>query len=266
MNKLLKMVTIVASFGAMLNFAGCGESKTTEQETKGQVKGTQKAECGSVENKPEEVVLEVLKALQKGNSDPSFLKTLNEHCTEQTAQLLFMFGKIMTERLETSKFSVISVSYDDDVAVVKIKEEDVKAMDSGELVTEETPYSLKKIGGQWKFEIDKENDCGDLCISQKSVTGCVEAFKAAVLKNDDGKCKEMFTDECWEELQGKIAKASAEELAALQGAVREIKTKYHKKSKSHDEAVEVGCEMPGNPDGSLILKMVDGKWKIAKID
>ena len=33
----------------------------------------------------------------------------------------------------------------------------------------------------------------------------------------------------------------------------------HKKSKSHDDAVEVGCEMPGNSDGSLILKMVDGK-------
>ena len=40
----------------------------------------------------------------------------------------------------------------------------------------------------------------------------------------------------------------------------------HKKSKSHDDAIEVGCEMLGNSDGGLILKMHDGKWKIAKID
>lgn len=247
MNKLIKMVTIVASVGAMLNFAGCDNSTPSQQ----------------VVNKPEEVVLKVLKTLQNGKSDAAFYSNLNKYCTEHAAGVFLLLNEVLSESYKDVKCSVISTSITstsgNDVAAVKIRMENLKTK-GGVLETKDEVYALKNIGGQWKLECERETELGDLCISKKTVTVCVEAFKAAVLKNDDWKCKERFTNECWDELQGEMGKASAEALARLQEAVRELKIE------SYDPAVEIECKMPGNSDGRLILKMHDGKWKIAKID
>lgn len=50
MNKLIKMVTIVAGFGAMLSFAGCGAKA------------------------PDQVALDVLQRVQAGTADTAFLE------------------------------------------------------------------------------------------------------------------------------------------------------------------------------------------------
>ena len=240
MNKLIKLVVIIANVWSMLNLAG----------------------CGCVESKPDDVVLEVLKALQKGKADSEFL---NNHCTAKATDKFLEHEEKLQDQFDEAQFSVVSTVIDDDVAVVKIKVKDI-TKEGSERETEKRHYTLKKIDGHWKLLSDEENACGNLCISQKSVTVCVEAFKAAILKDDDGKTKERFTNECWDELQDEMGKASAKYLARLQDAIQKIEIIEHKKSALDDYAIEVACEMHGNSNGRLILKMHDGKWKIAKID
>ena len=238
MNKLIKVAMIVAGVGAMFGLAG----------------------CGSAENKPDAVVLKVLKTLQSGKADQAFFA---KYCEEDTAKLFAGFGAQMTEALNGATFSVAYTFVDDDVAVVKIKQE-------GGQKPGESYYDAKKVDGQWKIAVNKEADSDYHCISQKTILECVEAIKAAASKNGDVKYKERCAKEFWEEMQEMAAKASPEEFKEMHKALNAIKIKGHKKSLLHDGAIEVECEMPGK-DGSasrnsLILKMVDGKWIVLKID
>ena len=238
MKRLIKTATLMAGVGAMLCFAGCGSS----------------------ENKPEEVVLKVLKTMQLGKADQAFFA---KYCEEDTAKLFSGFVAQMTEALKGATFSVVYTFVDDDVAVVKIKQE-------GGQKPGESYYDAKKVDGQWKIAVNKEAHSDYQCISQKTILECVEAIKAAVSKNGDVKYKERCAKEFWEEMQGMAAKASPEEVKEMHKALNGIKIKGHKKSLLHDGAIEVECEMPGK-DGSvshnsLILKMIDGKWIVLKID
>ncbi|MBQ3341861.1 MAG: hypothetical protein IJG84_08190 [Kiritimatiellae bacterium] len=238
MSKLIKVAMIVAGVGAMLSFAG----------------------CGSAESKPEEVVLNVLKTMQSGKADQAFLA---KYCEEDTAKLFAGFGAQMTEALKGATFAVVYANVDDDVAVVKIKQE-------GGQKPGESYYDAKKVDGRWKIQVNKEAHSDYQCISQKTISECVEAIKAAASKNGDVKYKERCAKEFWEEMQGMAAKASPEAFKEMHEALNGIKIKGHKKSVLHDGAIEVECEMPGK-DGSvshnsLILKMVDGKWIVLKID
>ncbi|MBQ3315376.1 MAG: hypothetical protein IJG70_05385 [Kiritimatiellae bacterium] len=238
MKKLIKMAMVVASVGAMLGLVG----------------------CNSGGGKPEDVVLNVLKTMQAGKADLAFL---SKYCEKDTAKLFAGFGAQMTKALEGATFSVVYAFVDDDVAVVKIKQD-------GGNKPGESYYDAKKVDGQWKIAVNKEAHSDYQCISQKTILECVEAIKAAASKTGDVRYKERCAKEFWEEMQGMAAKASPEELKEMHKALNGIKIKGHKKSLLHDGAIEVECEMPGKNGGvehfSLILKMIDGKWIVLKID
>ena len=226
MKKLMKSAMLLASVGATLCFAG----------------------CNSVGDKPEEVVIEVLKKMQSGTADLAFL---NKYCEEDTAKLFSGFGAKMTAALKGATFVVANVFVDDDVAVVKIEQE------GGERPGE-SYYDAKRIDGQWKIEINKEAHSDYYCISQKSISECVEAFKAAVVKDDNAKYRDRCAKEFLDELE-----IPPEKLDEIKRALRELKVKGHK-SIIYDDSIEVECEMPGK-DGKtenvrLVLKYVDGKW------
>ena len=94
MKQLMKSAALLASVGvAMLSVAG----------------------CNSVGDKPEDVVLAVLKNTQAGKTDQAFL---NKYCEEDTAKLFTTFGSQMTEALKGATFTVAYSFVDDDVAVV----------------------------------------------------------------------------------------------------------------------------------------------------
>ena len=239
MKRIMTVAVLTACVGGVLCFTG----------------------CNSVGDKPEEVVLEVLKKMQSGKADSAFL---SKYCAEDTAKLFSGFGSQMTSGLKGATFTVANVFVDDDVAVVKIKQE-------GGEKPGESYYDARKIDGQWKIEINKEAHGDYYCISQKTIIECVEAFKAAASKEGDVKYKERCTKEFWDEMQGMVTKGSPDELREIQKELSELKIKGHKKSVLHDGAIEVNLEMPGKEDGSvthndLILKITDGKWKACKID
>lgn len=234
MKKLMKQAALLASVGAVLCFAG----------------------CNSVGDKPEDVVLAVLKNAQAGKADQAFL---NKYCEEDTAKLFAMFGSEYAKNLQGAMFTVVYAFVDDDVAVVKIKQEGGK--DAGE-----SYYDLKKVDGLWKMKINKEAHDDYWCISQKTVTECVEAFKAAASKNSDAKYKDRCTKEFWDKMQEMVAKANPEELKEMQNELSGIKIKGHEKSVLHHDAIEVKLEMPGKGGSpTLILKIVDGKWKVSEV-
>lgn len=237
MKRIMKVAALTACVGAMLSFAGCGSS----------------------ENKPEEVVLKVLKTMQSGKADQAFFA---KYCDEDTAKLFSGFGAQMTEALKGATFSVVYSFVDDDVAVVKIKQD-------GGNKPGESYYDAKKVDGQWKIAVNKEAHSDYQCISQKTILECVEAIKAAASKSGDVRYKERCAKEFWEEMQAMAAKASPEESKEMHKALNAIKIKGHKKSLVYDGAIEVECEMPGKNGGvsnnSLILKMIDGKWIVVEI-
>ena len=232
MKRLMKSAILLASVGAALCFVG----------------------CNSVGDKPEGVVIEVLKKMQSGTADLAFL---NKYCEEDTAKLFSGLGSAMIPALEGATFTVANVFVDDDVAVVKINQE------GGERPGE-SYYDAQKINGQWKIKINKEAHSDYYCISQKSIFECVEAFKAAVVKDDNVK----YRDRCAKEFLDELEIPPAEELDEIRKALKGLKVKGHKKSIIYDDSVEVECEMPGK-DGKtenfrLILKYINGKWMCAK--
>lgn len=238
MKQLMKSAALLASVGAVLCFAG----------------------CNSVGDKPEDVVLTVLKKVQAGKADQAFL---NKYCEEDTAKLFAAFGSKMTEALKGAMFTVAYSFVDDDVAVVKIKQE-------GGDRPGESYYDAKKIDGQWKVKINKEAHSDYYCgPSPKTITECVEAFKAAASKNSDAKYKDRCTKEFWDEMQEVAVKSKPEEFKEMQRAFSSIKIKGQKKSVLHDDAIEVELEMPGKngmpTHNDLVIKIVDGKWKASKI-
>lgn len=256
MKRLMKAAVLPACVGAMLSIAGCGDSSTPNLDAKDQAKGIQKAGVSSAENKPEEVVLNVLKTVQSGKADQLFL---SKYCEKDTVEYLAGFGTLITEALKGAEFSVVYTFVDDDVAVVKIKQ-------NGGRQPGESYYDAKNVDGQWKIQINANASDDYKCISQKSISACVEAFKEVVLKAGDAKCKEMFTKESWDAVQGGIKNASAEELAKMQDAVGKLKIIGHKKSVLHEDAIELSCEMPNSPKVDLVLQAIEGKWKISSID
>lgn len=235
MKKLIKMAMVVASVGAMLGLVG----------------------CNSGGGKPEDVVLNVLKTMQAGKADLAFL---SKYCEKDTAKLFAGFGAQMTEALQGATFSVAYAFVDDDVAVVKIKQEGGR--DPGS-----SYYDVKKVDDQWKIKINKEAHGDYHCISQKSISECVEAFKAAASKGGDAKYKDMCTKDFWDGMQGMVAKGSAEELDEMKKALNGIKIKGHEKNSDGSIAIEL--EMPGKSGvpmhNELIIKVVDGKWKVSEI-
>ena len=236
MKKVMKSATLLASVGAMLCFAG----------------------CNSVGDKPEDVVLAVLKAAQSGKGDQEFY---NKYCEGDTAALFTMFGAKLTEALTGATFTVAYSFIDDDVAVVKIKQ------DGGEKSGNTHYYDVKKIDGQWKLRLNKEAHGDYWCISQETITECVEAFKIAFLKGGTENHKERCTQEVLDEAREMVSKAPPDE---MKKAINGLKVKAHEKSFLHDDEIEIEIETPTGENGKmqsgkLILKVVDGKWKVHAI-
>ena len=234
MSKLIKVAMIVAGVGAMLSFAG----------------------CGSAESKPEEVVLNVLKTMQSGKADQAFL---NKCCDEDTAKLFSGFGSEMTSALKGATFTVANVFVDDDVAVVKIKQDGGK--EPGEFY-----YDAKKVDGQWKIAVNKEAHSDYRCISQRSIAECVETFKA-LLRAEELKYKDRCSKEVCAKFQEELSKMTPKELEEMRRSLDGLRIKGHKKVTLDDDGViEVECEMPREngimSDIEIMLKVVDGKWNV----
>jgi len=240
MKKLMKSAMLLASVGATLCFAG----------------------CNSVGDKPEEVVIEVLKKMQSGTADLAFL---NKYCEEDTAKLFSGFGAKMTAALKGATFVVANVFVDDDVAVVKIKQE------GGERPGE-SYYDAKKIDGQWKIEINKEAHSDYCCISQKTISECVEAFKGAFSQNGDSMFKERCTKEFWDKIREMVSKAPSGELKEFQESINALRIKGHEKDSG--DSVGIAVEMPFKgvngqtyqESKKLILKVYDGHWKLSDFE
>lgn len=221
MKRLIKTATLMAGVGAMLCFAGCGSS----------------------ENKPEEVVLKVLKTMQSGKADQAFFA---KYCEEDTAKLFSGFGAQMTEALKGATFSVVYTFVDDDVAVVKIKQE-------GGQKPGESYYDAKKVDGQWKIAVNKEAHSDYQCISQKTISECVEALKAVFLKNDfSARYEERFTKKTWDGLMKSLKEDPLS--PADKKEFEELLIKGFKIMKKHDGSVKLDDALPP-------LEFVDGKWK-----
>ena len=240
MKKLMKSATLLASVGAMLCFAG----------------------CNSVGDKPENVVLAVLKNAQSGNADQAFY---NKYCEEDTAKLFALYGAKMTDALKGATFAVASVFIDDDVAVVKIKQE-------GGEKPGESYYDAQKVDGQWKIKINKEAHGDYYCISQNTISECVEAFKVAFLKGGTENHKERCTQEFLNKAREMVSKAPAEELKAFQEALNVLKTKEHGKDKGDSIAITVEMPFKGvngqtyQESKKLILKRYDSHWKLSDFE
>ena len=225
---------MTACVGAMLCFAG----------------------CNSVGDKPEDVVLEVLKKAQSGKADQEFL---NKYCEGDTAKTF----ALMAEALKGATFTVAYSFVDDDLAVVKIKQE-------GGKYPGVSYYDAKKGSGHWKIKIHMRANKDYWCISQKTISQCVEAFKA-VVKNEDTKFKEWCTKEFLGEFRDEFSKMPPNELEEMRKALDGIKIKGHeKKTMDGGDVIEVNCEMP-HKDGrmgslGILLKMVDGKWRVHKLN
>ena len=165
------------------------------------------------------------------------------------------FGAQMTEAIKGATFSVVYTFVDDDVAVVKIKQE------GGERPGE-SYYDAKKVDGQWKIAVNKEAHEDYRCISRRSINECLEAFKAEVLKQGDQKSREMFFAEGLATVQEVVAKIPPEELSKMPEFFGKIRFEGYKKSILHDDAIEVKFKTPEGADLKLTLKNIDGKWKI----
>lgn len=234
----MKSAALLASVGATLCFAG----------------------CNSVGDRPEDVVLAVLKKVQAGKADQAFL---DKYCEEDTAKLFASFGSKMMEDLKGAMFTVAYSFVDDDVAVVKIKQEGGKRPG-------ESYYDAKKIDGQWKVKINKSSHedyyCGP---SQKTVTECVEAFKATFSGNV--KYKERCTEVFLGQVQQMISKApSPEALNEVVNSLKELKIKGCGKPRGDSVSIELEIPMKGihgqtyQEDMELILKISDGHWKLSE--
>jgi len=236
MNKLIKMATIVAGVGAMLNFAGCGAKS------------------------PDKVALDVLKTLQEGKADQAFLE---KNCTKETAGVFAMFGGMMKDATQGATWSVTQTYIDDDIAMVMIKQS------GGKKPSEET-YYLKKMDGQWKMHVDKENPGKDM-ISKKTATELVQTIKNdAVIAFNEQELNKRATPEFVAKTKkdlGPTARAKMSEkdkkrFEEFKNAPFIAKGSKIKKHDPNDGVIEATL---GGEDHKITVKRVNGIWKLSEI-
>lgn len=221
--KLIRSVALVASVGAMLCVAGCG--------------------CGG-EEKPEDVVLKVLSAVQAGKADEEFLK---KYCDDNAVTLIGSFSGMMAQMLNGASFTVMYSCAEHDVAVVKIKA-------TGGAIPAEDIYAAKKIDNKWKLSANAEHKID--YIAQETVDECVKALNAAFLGDDDAKCNDRCTQEVLEAVS-QIRKSSPVPPEDIE-KIKSITAMSFAKSKNNKDAVTIQL----NNGNSIDVMVVDGKWKV----
>lgn len=131
MNKLIKMVTIVAGFGAMLSFAGC---------------------CAKT---PDKVAVEFSENFWNGKIDVA-----TKLCTPSTAALMGMASGMIEEDKDSqkwigAKFEAVETKVDGDKAIVVLKR--TAKTGETEVMKGKDACTLVKQDGEWKVDIKKEN-------------------------------------------------------------------------------------------------------------
>ena len=161
MKRIMKVAALTACAEVMLGLTGCdaGSRKT-----------------------PDAVVVKVLQAVQEGKASQEFLA---ENCTESTAALFTTFGALVQSAIKGATFTVSKTFIDDNIATVKIKQT------GGEKPGEEA-YYLKKIDGNWKLDVNKENPGKD-CISQTTLKRLAMAFKSALVNWNETELRKDIT-------------------------------------------------------------------------
>lgn len=238
MNKLMKMATVVAGVGAMLNFAGCGS------------KG------------PDQVALDLLKKLQEGKADQAFLE---KTCTKETAGVFTMFGGMIKDATKGATWTATQTYIDDDVATVMIKQ------DGGAKPGEEA-YYLKKIDGQWKLHMDKEHPGKDM-ISKKTATELLQTFKNDVIiafneQELNKKATPEFIAGMKEEFgpaaRAKMTDKGKKELESIKKATFTVKSASIEKDEHDCGVIEFEPSLDGRR-GKMKVKRVNGTWKLNEI-
>ena len=218
---------ILAGVGAMLCFAG----------------------CNSVGDKPEDVVLAVLKAAQSGKADQEFL---NKYCEEDTAKLFA--GHEMIDTLKGAEFSVSSVFVDDDIAVVTI-------LQLGGERDGFSYYDARKVDEQWRIQLNTKEDADSWCVSQKTIHECVEAFKTGICTKGEVKYIKHSTLTFCTDLYLATSKLSLEKFEEMKKALNGLKIKGYKRI---SDSIWVELEMPWKDGsmkrGELEIGVRDGKW------
>lgn len=233
MNKIMKMATVVAGVGAMLSFAGCGSKA------------------------PDQVALDVLKTLQEGKADQAFLE---KNCTKETAGVFVAFGSMMQEATKGATWTASQTYVDDDIATVVIEQS------GGEKPGRET-YYLKKIDGQWKLHMDKENPGKDM-ISKKTASELVQTFKNDVLiAFNEQELSKKATPEFvadWKDKFGAevMTEKDKKEIAELEKATFTVESSIIDKHNPESGVVKFKSSFAQFDKGIIAVKRINGVWKL----
>ena len=237
MNKLIKSAMMMASVGAMLSFAGCGSKA------------------------PDQVTLDVLKALQEGKADQAFLE---KNCTKETAGVFAMFGGMMKDATKGATWSASQTYIDDDIATVMIKQS------GGERPGEEA-YYLKKIDGQWKLHMDKENPGKDM-ISKKTASDLAQTLKNDVFisfneqelsKNATPEFVKSMKEIFGSAARAKMSEKEKKELQEFVNATFTVEECSIEKNEPESGVIAIKFTAGGKTDkGKVKVKRVNGLWKL----
>ena len=121
MSKLIKVAIIVAGIGAMLCFAGCGESSAST---------------------PDQFALQVVGKLVEGKADDAYLRNV---CTKRVAGTILMCKEELIDK--EARFEVVETKESGDKAVVKLKQ--IGGQRGNGKVRD---VNLVKVEGVWKFD------------------------------------------------------------------------------------------------------------------
>ena len=235
MNKIMKMATVVAGVGAMLSFAGCGSKA------------------------PDQVALDVLKTLQEGKADQAFLE---KNCTKETAGVFVAFGSMMQEATKGATWTASQTYVDDDIATVVIEQS------GGEKPGRDT-YYLKKIDGQWKLHMDKENPGKDM-ISKKTATELVQTLKNDVLITfNEQELSKKATPEFvakWKDEFGSanrpvMTEKDKKDLAEIENATFTVESSIDKHN-PESGVVKFKSSSAKFGQGRISVKRINGVWKL----
>ena len=203
--------------------------------------------CGA--KSPEEVVKQTLDVLRSGKASES---SLAETCTSDTSMFLANLGKDLADGL--NGFDVRLAYIDDDVAAVRLKSNDITFC-----------YFLKKIDGQWKVNVYREDVLGEVeagkdRLSNRAGENMIRALKCAFINTDDAELKKYFTDGLIAECKLNICRNGSKD--EMESRLKDMKVVQSKVKVEDSITTDVRITADeGKLDVTLKLKFGDTGWK-----
>ena len=202
--------------------------------------------CGA--KSPEEVVKQTLDVLRSGKASES---SLAETCTSDTSMFLANLGKDLADGL--NGFDVKLAYIDDDVAAVRLKSNDITFC-----------YFLKKIDGQWKVDVYREDvmgdkEAGENRLSNRTVENMIRALKCAFINVDDAESKNHFTDGLIAECKLQVRNVPKDKVEFLLKDLKVVQSKVKVEDAITADVRIAGAD--GNFDMMLRLKFEETGWK-----